>query len=178
MKRHACQSINAMMSAIFTIFSTCSLAYFLVFFHVIKSHFSFVYTFSVIFSEFLIVIQSAGCASNGHCNMLGGFRNLTTLACVSVEVLLSVALLHATPVRNLLRHLHATQGLVHPFDKLLSRLTVQLCDAMFCRCCHSMQRMTFVGKSACRTELRSILSTSIFLLKPGLRLFPVSSFPL
>ena len=87
--------------------------------------------------------------------MLGGFRSLTTLACcVSVEVLPSLTLLHAIPVRNLLRHLHAAQGLVFPFAKLLSRLTAQLCGAKFCRCCHSLQLMTFAGKSAGHTELR------------------------
>ena len=52
--------------------------------------------------------------------------------------------LHATPVRNLLRHLHAAQGLVCPLAKLSSRLKVQLCGAKFCRCCHSLQWMTFV----------------------------------
>ena len=87
--------------------------------------------------------------------MLGGFRSPAILACcVSVEVLLRCSLLHATPVRNLLRHLHAVQGLVCPFAKLSSRLTAQLCDAKFCRCCHSLQRMTFAWKSAGRTELR------------------------
>ena len=75
---------------------------------------------------------------------------MTTLAwCVSVEVLPS-----PTPVRNPFRHVHAAQGLVCPFAKLSSRLTAQLCDAKFCRCCHSLQRMTFAGKSAGRTELR------------------------
>ena len=68
--------------------------------------------------------------------------------------LLRCSLLHATPVRNLLRHLHAAQGLVCPFAKLSSRLTAQLCGDKFCRCCHSLQRMTFAGKSAGRTELR------------------------
>ena len=55
--------------------------------------------------------------------------------------LLRCSLLHATPVRNLLRHLHAAQGLVCPFAKLSSRLTAQLCGDKFCRCCHSLQRM-------------------------------------
>ena len=68
--------------------------------------------------------------------------------------LLRCSLLHATPVRYLLRHLHAVQGLVCPFAKLSSRLTAQLCCAKFCRCCRSLQRMTFAGKSAGRTELR------------------------
>ena len=89
--------------------------------------------------------------------MLGGFRSLTTLACcVSVEVLPSLCcfLLHATPVRNLLRHINADQGLVCPFAKLSSRWTAQLCGAKFGRCCHSLQRMTFAGKSAGRTELK------------------------
>ena len=68
--------------------------------------------------------------------------------------LLRCSLLHATPVRNLLRHPHAAQGLVCPFAKLLSRLTAQLCGAKFCRCCHLLQRMNFAGKSVGRTELR------------------------
>ena len=68
--------------------------------------------------------------------------------------LLRCSFLHDTPVRNLLRHLHAAQGLVCPFAKLSSRLTAQLCCAKFCRCCHSLQRLTFAGKSAGRTELR------------------------
>ena len=118
-----------------------------------------VYTLFGIFVELLKVIQSGrGCASNGHCNiMLGSFRSLTTLACcVSVEVLPSLTLLLAacTPMRNLLRHLHVVHGLVCPFAKLSSRLTAQLSDAKFCQCCHSLQRMTFTGKSAGRTELR------------------------
>ena len=46
--------------------------------------------------------------------------------------LLRCSLLHATPVHNLLRHLHAAQGLVFPFAKLSSRLTAQLCDAKVC----------------------------------------------
>ena len=68
--------------------------------------------------------------------------------------LLRCSLLHATPVRNLFRHLYAAQGLVCSFAKLASRLTAQLCCAKFCRCCHSQQRMTFAGKSAGRTVLR------------------------
>ena len=87
--------------------------------------------------------------------MLGGFRSLTTVACcVSVKVLPSHTLLIATPVRHMLRHLHAAQGLVCPFAKLSFRLTVQLCIAKICRCCHSLQRMTFAGKSVGHTELR------------------------
>ena len=69
--------------------------------------------------------------------------------------LLRCSLLHATPVRNLLRHLHAVQELVCPFTKLSTRLTAQLCDAKFCRCFHSLQRMTFAGKTAGRTALRT-----------------------
>ena len=68
--------------------------------------------------------------------------------------LLRCSLLLATPVRSLSRHLHAAQELVCPFAKLSSRLTVQLCGAKLCRCCHSLQRMTFAGKSTGRTELR------------------------
>ena len=68
--------------------------------------------------------------------------------------LLRCSLLHVTPVRNLFRHLHAAHGLVCPFAKLSSRLTAQLCCAKFCQCCYSLQRMTFVGKSAGGTELR------------------------
>ena len=63
--------------------------------------------------------------------------------------LLRCSLLHSTPVRNLLRHLHIAHGLVCPFVKLSSRLTAQ-----FCRCFLSLQRMTFAGKSAGRTVLR------------------------
>ena len=97
--------------------------------------------------------------------MLGGFRSLTTLACcVSVEILPSLTLLHATPVRNLLRHLHAAQRLVCPFAKLSSRLTAQLCDTKFCRCCYSLQQITFTGKSAGRPKL---ISSSVSLLEPG-----------
>ena len=68
--------------------------------------------------------------------------------------LLRRSLLHATPVCNLLRYIHTAQGLICPFAKLSSRLTVQLCGIKLCRCCHSLQRMTFAGKSAGRTELR------------------------
>ena len=87
--------------------------------------------------------------------MLDGFRSLTTLACcASVEVLPSLTLLIATSVRNLFRDLHAVQGLAFPFAKLSSTLTAKLCDAKYGRCCHSLQQMTFAGKSAGRTELR------------------------
>ena len=89
--------------------------------------------------------------------MLGGFRSLTTLTCLSplrYFHLIRCSLLHATPVRSLLRHIHAAQGLVCPFAKLSSRLTAQFCGAKFCRCSHSLQRMIFAGKSAGRTELR------------------------
>ena len=67
---------------------------------------------------------------------------------------LRCSLLHVTPVRNLLSHIHADQRVVCPFAKFSSMLTAQLCVAKFCRCCHSLQRMTFAGKSAGRTELR------------------------
>ena len=89
--------------------------------------------------------------------MHGGFRSLATLACLfplKYFHFLCGSLMHATPVHNMLRHLQAVQGLVFPFAKLSSRLTGQVCDAKFCRCCHSLQRMTFAGKSAGRTELR------------------------
>ena len=56
--------------------------------------------------------------------------------CVAFEVLSSL-LLHATPVRNLLRHFHAAQRLVCTVAKLSSRLTAQLFDDKCCRCCHS-----------------------------------------
>ena len=67
---------------------------------------------------------------------------------------LRCSLMHATPVRNLLRYIHTAQGLVCPFAKLSSRLTAQLGCAKFCLCCHSLRWMTFAGKSAGRTELR------------------------
>ena len=56
-------------------------------------------------------------------------------------------------MRNQLRHFHAVQGLVCPFAKLSSILTEHLFDAKFCRCYHSLQPMTFAGRSAGRTEL-------------------------
>ena len=109
---------------------------------------------------------------------------VTLPCCIFVEVLPSLPLLHATPVRNLLRHLHAVQGLVFTFPTLSSRLTAQLCDAKFCRCCRLLQRMTFAGKSAGHTELRkNILSSIVSLLEPGRaqsgqHLFSVSSIAL
>ena len=63
------------------------------------------------------------------------------------------SLLNDTPVRNLLRHLHAVQGLVYPFAKLSYRLPAKLCDDKFYRCCHSLQRMNFAWNSAGYTEL-------------------------
>ena len=76
------------------------------------------------------------------------FQEPDYTACyVLVEVL-------ATPVRNLLRHLHDAQGLICPFAKLSSRLTARLCDAKFCLCCHLLQCMTFAMNSAGRTEIR------------------------
>ena len=62
------------------------------------------------------------------------------------------SVLHAIPVRNLLRQFHAVQELVCPFAKRSSSLRAQLCDTKFC---HSLQRMTFAGKPAGRTELRN-----------------------
>ena len=64
------------------------------------------------------------------------------------------SLLHIIPVHNLLRHLHAVQGLVCLLARLSSKLTAQLWDVKFFRRCHSLQRMTFAGKSAGRKELR------------------------
>ena len=104
------------------------------------------------------------------------------MLCPSVEVLPSsyaAPLLHATPVRNLLRHLHAAQGTgMPPLLKLSSRLdSAVVWWTSFCRCCHSLQRDDF-----CREVSRSygakgsILSSSVSLLEPGrvesgLRLF-------
>ena len=45
-------------------------------------------------------------------------------------------------------------NVVFPHSHVVSPLTAQLCDSRFCRCCHSLQRITFSGKSAGRTELR------------------------
>ena len=98
-----------------------------------------------------------GCVNNRHCNIclvVSGALPYSHVVYFSYAYLLRCSLLHATPVRNLLRHLHAAQGLIYPFAKHSSRLTAQLCGAKFCRCCHSLQRITFAGKSAGRTELR------------------------
>ena len=67
-----------------------------------------------------------GCASNGHCNIC----LMVSKACPHSHVvsplkhfhLFRCSLPHVTPVRNLLRHLHAAQGLVFPFARLSSRL--------------------------------------------------------
>ena len=71
-----------------------------------------------------------GCASNGHCNIClvvsGAWPHSHVVSPLKYFHLLRCSLLHATPVRNLLRHLHAAQGLVCPFAKLSSRLTAQL----------------------------------------------------
>ena len=95
-----------------------------------------------------------GCASNGHCNIcllvLGAWPHSHVVSPLKYFHLLHYSLLHDTPVRNLLRHIHAAQGLVCPFAKLSSRLIAQLS-----RCCHSLQRMAFPEKSAGRTELRN-----------------------
>ena len=64
------------------------------------------------------------------------------------------SLLHVTPVRTRLRHLHAVHELICPFARLSSWLTAQLCNVKFFRRCHLLQRMTFTGKSAVRTEPR------------------------
>ena len=56
-------------------------------------------------------------------------------------------------MQHQLRHIHAVHERSCPFAKRSSRLTAQLCDTKFCRCCHSQQRMTFTWKSARRTEL-------------------------
>ena len=53
--------------------------------------------------------------------------------------------------------------------------------AKFCRCCHSLQQMTFAGKSADRMELRKhylFKHLSAGRVESGLRLFTVSYFPL
>ena len=99
-----------------------------------------------------------GCASNGYCNIClvvsGAWPHSHRVSPLKYFHLLRCSLLHSTPVRNLLRHLHAVQRLVCPLAKISSRLTAQLCDAKFCRCCHSLQRITFTWNSAGRTELR------------------------
>ena len=89
------------------------------------------------------------------------------------------SLLHVTPLCSLLRHVHTVERLVYDFVRLSSRLAAKLCDVNFC---HSLQQITFSGKSAGRTEL---MTHSLFkcLQEPGcvergLRLFSVSSFPL
>ena len=102
-----------------------------------------------------------GCASNGYCNIClvvsRAWSHSHVVSPLKYFHLLRFSLLHATPMRNLLRHLHVVQGLVCPFAMRSSWLTAQLCDAKFCRCCHSLQRMTLAGKSAGRTELRKHL---------------------
>ena len=99
-----------------------------------------------------------GSACNWHCNIclvvLGAWPHSHIVSPLKYIHLLRCFFLHATPVRNLLRHLHAVHGLVCPFAKLSSSLTAQLCCTKFCRCCHSLQRMIVAGKSAGRTELR------------------------
>ena len=66
------------------------------------------------------------CASNGHCNIClvvsGAWPHSHVVSPLKYFHLLRCSLLHATPVRNLLRHLHAAQGLVCLFAKLSSRL--------------------------------------------------------
>ena len=97
-----------------------------------------------------------GCESNGHCNIClvvsGAWPHSCLRRSTSISYAAPLYMLH--PVCNLLRHLHAIQELVCPFAKLPSRLTAQLCDVKFCRCCYSLQRIIFAGKSVCRTELR------------------------
>ena len=83
--------------------------------------------------------------------------------------LLRCSLLHATPVCNLLRHLHAAQVLVCPFAKLSSRLTAQLCCAKIFRCCYSLQWMTCreVSKSYGAKEAFSLQASLCKLLSAG-----------
>ena len=91
-----------------------------------------------------------GCASNGHCNIClmvsGAWSHSHVVSALKYFHLLCCSLLHATPVHSLLRYIHAVQELVGPFANLSSRLTAQLCDAKYCWCCHSLQRMTFAGE--------------------------------
>ena len=76
-----------------------------------------------------------GCTSNGHCNMClvvaKAWPHSHVLSTFKYFHLLRCFLMHATPMHNLLRHLHVVQGLVFPFAKLSSRLTAQLCDSKF-----------------------------------------------
>ena len=99
-----------------------------------------------------------GCASNGHCNIclvvLGAWPHLHVVSPMKYFHLFPWFLLHATPVRNLFETSPRCPRTGMHFAKLSSRLTAQLCDAKFCRCCHSLQWMTFAGKSTGRTELR------------------------
>ena len=134
----------------------------------------FVYTFSGIFVELSIVTYVWWFQDTDNSHVVSPLKYFHLLRC---------SLMHATPVRNLLRHLHAAQGLVCPFAKLSSRLTAQLCDAKLCRCFHSLQRMTFEGKSACRMELRNHslfkrLSAGTGRVERWAVFVPVSSFPL
>ena len=98
-----------------------------------------------------------GCASNVHCKI----GMVVSGVCPHSHVVSSLKYIHFLLLLatcntrvNLLRHIHAVQGHVYSFAKLSFRLTVQLCDDKFFRRCHSLQWMTFSGKSAGSTELR------------------------
>ena len=55
-----------------------------------------------------------GCASNGYCNIClvvsGAWPHSHVVSPLKYFHLLRCSLMHATPVRNLLRHLHAAHG--------------------------------------------------------------------
>ena len=109
---------------------------------------SFVYTSSGIFLELQKVIQIVTYAwwfQEPHSHFVSPFKYLHLFRC---------SMLHVTPVCNMLRHLHAVQGLLCPFPRLSSMLTAQLCDVNLFRHCHSLQRVSFTGKSAGRTKIR------------------------
>ena len=109
------------------------------------------------FWHFRWTSEGQGCASNGHCNIClvvsWAWPHSHFVSPLKYFHLFFCSLLHATPVHNLLRHIHAVHALVCPFAKLSSRLTAQLCDAKFCPCCHSLHPRTLSRKSAGRTEL-------------------------
>ena len=92
----------------------------------------FVYTSSDILLNFRRSSQVQGCVSNGHytiCLMdLGVCPHLHVMSPLKYFHLLCFSLLHVTPVRNLLRHLHTVQGQVIQFARHSSRLIEQVCD--------------------------------------------------
>ena len=121
-----------------------------------------------------------GCASNGPCNIClvvsGSLPHSHVVSPLKYFHLLRCSLMHATPVRNLLRHLHAVQALVCPFAKfssscVMSKVLPVLPFTAADDFCREVSRL-YGTKEAFSLQAFLCWNLSVW---SGLSLFPVSS---